>query len=433
MLVSVIIPTFGQWQLTKQCLLSLKKHTQLPIEIVLINNAVNVLKDDETHEEAPHFGKKLFGENFVYLPQESNLNFAGACNLGAKMARTKLLFFLNNDTEVTENWLLPLLEDFSQSDAHKMLAPLLLFPPDDEGLATIQHIGVYYTGLQVGHIYTGFPANHRIAKRKTLHSCITAAAFLISKEDFFSIDGYDEGFINGFEDVDFCIRFTQKHKKTELAVLPQSKIYHYCSMSQGRSDKEIHNSKRLYAKHSKQFFTPNYHSLLIRDGYQLKINALLEFNPQLNERHKSALLPLLEKNDKEEIKKALQKEPFWDEGFFALLTHPEVDAKEIQQLFIKQITRSPNQEVILKAVEYFIEAEEIPEQMLSFISNISSNTDFSKHKNQLAEYKHIYKHLDRELYTQLDELDRNYDTSTKASIEDYRQRVRKVKEKAGLL
>ncbi len=428
MIISVIIPTFGQWELTKQCLLSLKQHTQFPIEVILVNNAVNVLLDDETHHEAPLLGNTLFGDNFVYLPQEQNTNFAGACNIGARKARTNLLFFLNNDTGLTENWLLPLLEDFSKGSAHKMLAPLLLFPPDDKGLATIQHIGVYYTGRQVGHIYSGFPEKHRITKRKRSQNCITAAAFLITKEDFLALDAFDENFKNGFEDVDFCARFNKAYKNNmDIAVLPQSKIYHYCSMSQGRSDNEVQNSNLLYSKHNNLLFTPNYHTLLEEDGYELKVDFLLDLTPDLNQRHKDSLIPILQRNDKDEIIKNLIKEPFWEEGFWALMQHEAVSLDDKLALAKTQMERNPSQQLILSCIEFYANADCVSPEMIGLIELLEKSTHAESHYKLLSSYKGMYQFYSAHVYKQLEELEQNYTTRVQKQLADFTQKIASLK------
>ncbi len=427
MLVSVIIPTFGQWQLTKQCLLSLKQHTLLPIEVLLINNAVNVILDDETHKEAPVLGKELFGENFVYLPQEQNLNFAGACNLGARTARTKLLFFLNNDTTLTENWLLPLLEDFTKGNEHKMLGPLLLYPPNDDGLATVQHIGVYYTGKQVGHIYSGFPEKHRITRRKREQKCITAAAFLISKEDFLSINAFDENFKNGFEDVDFCARFIKEYTNNSIAVLPQSKIFHYCSMSQGRSDNEVHNSNLLFSKHNNFLFTPNYHTLLEEDGYVIKIDTLLDLTPDLNIKHKASLLPVLQRNNKDEIKQNLIKEPFWEEGFYALLAHKELTTQEKLDLAIIQMERNPSQQLILNYIEFYLNSSRPPSEVAGLLDLLLEASDRKNHRALLSSYKSMYKFYSKNLYEQLEYYEQNYENYVIKQLDAFFDKTNKMK------
>ncbi len=334
MLFSVIIPVYGQWHLTKNCLLSLKKEIEEPFEVILIDNGACKLENDKTREEAPTLGKELFGDNFVYLPQKTNLNFAGGSNLGAKIARSELLFFLNNDTEVQPNFLPPLLQAFEDTNEKIMVAPILLYP---EGIGnaknTIQHLGVFITpNNSVGHLYEHFPSNHRVAKKQRRLQCITAAAFFMRKNDFFELNGFDENFINGFEDVDLCARF--KNIGGMMYVMPQSKIIHLCSQSQGRSDAYKHNSDYLHAKGSRNFFTCDYEQHLIEDGFELHIGEWLNSQPELNPKVKAHYNIFLVENNYEKIKEVFYQEPFWTDGFNALINHSDATVEDLDALYL---------------------------------------------------------------------------------------------------
>ncbi len=325
MIVSIIIPVFGQWELTKNCLISLKKEIKNSFEVILVDNGANVLKDDETRLEAPLLGKELFGDNFIYLPQEKNINFAGACNLGAKKAKSSLLFFLNNDTEVLPNFLHPLLDAMSNNKM-KMVGPLLLYPPDKKfDYYTIQHIGVFFNPfMRVGHIYQYFPADHRIIKNKRKLQCITGAAFLISKENFLNLNAFDEAYINGFEDIDFCGKFIEKNGSFEI--ITNSKIVHFASQSEGRKDKDEHNVQVLWNKRHK--FHPDLHLLLEADGYKLRYNEFLECVPCVNKELVNDFNILIKNNNMEKIKEQYEKEPYWHEGLYALCASQKVDIEE---------------------------------------------------------------------------------------------------------
>ncbi len=342
MLFSVIIPVYGQWLLTKNCLLSLRKEIKLPFEVILVDNGAKVLEDDETRNEAPSLGKELFGDNFVYLPQEKNLNFAGASNLGAREARSELLFFLNNDTVVLPNFLMPLLEEFSDSTQKLMIAPMLVYPPksaDDDIL--IQHIGVYYTPLKkVAHLYELFPYNHRVTRTQRNLQCITAAAVMMRKKDFFDVGAFDEEFVNCFEDVELCARF--KRAGGIMKVVPQSIVVHFCSQTRDNNDTSLYNSQILLKKVSRESIVPDYHLLLEQDGYELHLDEWLKFIPHLNVEYKQALQKIIQRNDYEEIKSQLMKEPYWYDGLYALANHEKTNLNEKIKLFANATNKDLN-------------------------------------------------------------------------------------------
>ncbi len=328
MIFSIIIPVYGQWQLLKNCLLSLKKEINIPFELILVDNGANVLEKEELSEEVIALGKKLFNNNFIYLPQEKNLNFAGACNLGAKTATTPLLFFLNSDTEVLPNFLPPLLEAMQESSQMKMIGPLLLYPPKNKGEDyTIQHLGVFIApASQIAHLYEHFPANHRVVQTKRKLQCITAAAILIYKEHFLNTGGFDEEFRNGFEDVDFCGRFLKEGGIFD--VIAESKILHLCSQSVGRNTSNDHNKEVLRKKNGVKYFTSDYHTLLEADNYELHYNEMLELTPHLNKKLNDSLKSLIQENNLKILKMMHAKEPYWHDGLRAIVKHKDMTLKE---------------------------------------------------------------------------------------------------------
>ena len=100
--LSVIIPVWNCWELTRNCLTSLREFTPGNfMQVLVVDNG----SSDETPSHLPALGKQLFGQNFVHLRNEQNLGFAKACNQGAALAQAEMLFFLNNDTLLLKDWL----------------------------------------------------------------------------------------------------------------------------------------------------------------------------------------------------------------------------------------------------------------------------------------------------------------------------------------
>jgi hypothetical protein len=81
-----------------------------------------------------------------------------------------------------------------------------------------------------------------VNKRRELH-CVTAACMAVRRTTFESIGGFDEGFVNGYEDVDFCLKVRQRGEK--VVYQPQSTLYHLESQTPGRKDHDQANGRRL--------------------------------------------------------------------------------------------------------------------------------------------------------------------------------------------
>lgn len=89
--LSVVIPVHNKWELTAACLRSLAEHTPGgDVAVIVVDNA----SADDTSGACPALGSSLFGRRFRYRRFENNRNFGPACNAGAALADSDLLFFL---------------------------------------------------------------------------------------------------------------------------------------------------------------------------------------------------------------------------------------------------------------------------------------------------------------------------------------------------
>jgi len=301
-LFSVIIPIFNHWDLTRNCLASLQKHSaDLDYEVIVVDNGS---KDASACELAP-LGQALFGERFTRLRFEENRNFGPACNAGAKAASAPLLFFLNNDTLLTPAWAPPLLQAFADKPDLGAAGPLLLYEDD-----TVQHLGVAVGLNRVRHLYKGFPKTHPVVKKGRDFQILTAAAFMIPASLFAEAKGFYEGFANGFEDVDLCLRLGAMGHT--LRYVPESEVYHLESRTQGRKDNESHNS-RLLRERQGNAMRPDCHIYGLRDGFVPFITDSPDISLRLTPEEE---LQLLKKNRHSllSLYNATRANPFWIKG-----------------------------------------------------------------------------------------------------------------------
>lgn len=317
---SVIIPVFNKWELTRRCLASLASCTREEnFEVLVADNA----SGDETVSACAPTGRALFGTRFKHLRFETNLNFAGACNRGAAAAEGERLFFLNNDTVLTPDWLEPLLRAFTEEERLGAVGPLLLYPECEGFRDRVQHLGVAFgPTMHVCHLYEGIPAAHPLACRQRFFQAVTAAAVMLPKALFWAVGAFDEGYINGFEDLDLCARLGASGWK--MTCSPKSRIYHLCGQTPGRSAHDAANSRLLGIKRGSQL-VPDKHAFLESDGYRLRLTPWLTYVVEgkqetvfrLHARSgKTAQLP-----PEEQILQwsaLLEEEPYWMESYLRL-------------------------------------------------------------------------------------------------------------------
>ncbi len=235
---SIIIPVFNRVELTQQCLTALAKVTDgIRYEVIVVDNA----STDET--------KKLLsalGGDIQIVTNETNLGFAKACNQGAHLSRGKYLVFLNNDTIPLSGWLENLIQEVETNATVDVVGSKLLYPDD-----TIQHAGVVFSKYfeqTPHHIFAGAANNLPAVNSRREFQAVTAACMLVRKETFQKIGGFDEEFVNGFEDIDFCLKVRQLGKK--VVYQPRSCLYHLESQSSGRKIHDEANAKLFSSRWS---------------------------------------------------------------------------------------------------------------------------------------------------------------------------------------
>ena len=234
---SIIIPVCNRCDLTKQCLLHLAEVTQgCHYEVLVVDNA----STDETQNFLASFGGDI-----QVIRNTENVGFAKACNQGARAAKGKNLIFLNNDTIPQPGWLSALLDEVETHHDVSIVGSKLLYPNN-----TIQHAGVVFSKncLTPYHIFNGAPSDLPAANVRREFQAVTAACFLIRRRDFEAIGGFDEGFRNGFEDVDLCLKIRERGHK--VVYQPKSVLYHLEHQTPGRKDPEAerHNGTLLMSR-----------------------------------------------------------------------------------------------------------------------------------------------------------------------------------------
>ena len=192
---SVVIPVHNRAALTRQCLDTLLASPPAAAEVELV--VVDDCSTDGTGELL-----ESYGDHVRAVRHERNSGFGVSCNDGAAAASGEWLVFLNNDTLPEPGWLDALLAYASGRERVGMVGAKLLFPND-----TIQHAGVAFSrGSHPRHIYAGFPASHPAVNRSRRFQAVTGACALIERELFEESGRFDPAFVNGYEDMDLCLR-----------------------------------------------------------------------------------------------------------------------------------------------------------------------------------------------------------------------------------
>jgi GT2 family glycosyltransferase len=253
---SIIIPLYNQIAFTKVCLEYLLRNTNGEYEVILVDNA--------SSDETPGYIANITGP-VQKITNRENLGFAKACNQGARAARGSVLVFLNNDTAVHRGWLGALADTLRNRPEVGIVGPKLIYPDN-----TIQQAAVVFeeNGLPY-HLYTGCPADLPGANKPRFFQAVTGACFMISKRDFFEVDCFDEGYVNGLEDIDLCLKIGALGKGVYYN--PASLVTHFESRSQGRQNSMSMNRDLFVSRWAGKAVQDDF-KYLRQDGMEIRLD-----------------------------------------------------------------------------------------------------------------------------------------------------------------
>ena len=173
-MISIIVPVCGQVALTRRCIKSIRRWTDMPWELILVSNGSSAAEVEELRGLYYGFGQFVHFEEMIGYPR--------AINEGVRRASGEYLCLLNNDAAFTGPW------------AKRLTAPLsagerVVISP------VIDNIG--QPCQRLGHPW----APGRLAEVGMLFFvCV-----VLRRELFNELGGLDERFgLGNGEDVQFC-------------------------------------------------------------------------------------------------------------------------------------------------------------------------------------------------------------------------------------
>ncbi len=252
---SIIMPVWNHVDLTKQCLTALASATErISFELIVVDNG----STDGTKE----FLASLGGDVRI-ITNEENRGFAKACNQGAAAATGTYLVFLNNDTIPQPGWLEPLVQEMAEHQDTAVVGSKLLYPD-----RTVQHAGIgisRMTGLPY-HLYKGFDEAQAAVNRRRELNAVTGACMLVRREIFRDCGGFDEGFVNGFEDADLCLKI--RERQGVIVYQPKSVLIHLESQTEGRDRHTNANGQRFLQRWGQSWWLVDDDAIYFDDGYK---------------------------------------------------------------------------------------------------------------------------------------------------------------------
>lgn len=244
-LVSIVIPAYNQFYYTYHCIESIIKNSgNVSYEIILA--------DDCSNDLTIQINQAV--KNLIVAKTSENLLFLRNCNNAAKKANGEFILFLNNDTQVQENWLEPLVTLCQNDSSIGMVGSKLVYAD-----GTLQEAGGIIwkdgSGWNYGRNMDAMLPEYNYVKEVDY---ISGAAIMIRTELWKQIGGFDDLYTPAYcEDSDLA--FEVRKAGYKVVYQPLSVVVHFEGKSNGTDLQsgikkyQVENNLKLQKKWKTEF------------------------------------------------------------------------------------------------------------------------------------------------------------------------------------
>lgn len=212
--VSIVVSNYNglRYGVLQKCLSSVLKITYPNYEVVLVDNC----SDDGSME----YIRNHFGHSNLLVIRNTENNYVKGLNMALQRACGEYILYLNNDVEVDQGFLEPLVEALEGDDSVAVVQCKLI----DARSGKIDSLGEV---IDVFGYFKSFGAGQ---DDSTVHSssfevpCANGSAFIVRKSILLLIGGFDPLYYSGYEDVDMSLRVRSLCYK--ILTHPRSVVYH---------------------------------------------------------------------------------------------------------------------------------------------------------------------------------------------------------------
>lgn len=242
--IAVVILNWNGAALMQQYLPSVVKYSSIPdVEIIIADNA--------SKDNSISFLQTLY-PSIKIIPLTENFGFAGGYNKALEQVNAEYYILLNSDVEVTENWIMPVINEMEKD---KTIAAAM---PKIKSFHNRNHFE--HAGAAGGFIDKyGFPFCQgrifdQIEEDKEQYNSIksifwaSGACMFIRSNIFKKAGGFDTDFFAHMEEIDLCWRI--KNLGYQIFYIPKATVYHL-----GGGMLPYNNPRKIFLNFRNNLFT----------------------------------------------------------------------------------------------------------------------------------------------------------------------------------
>ena len=199
----------------------------LPSVVEFSEEATIYVADNASTDKSIPYLKEKFNKVTI-IQNKTNGGYAKGYNDALKNVTEDLLVLLNNDVEVTQNWLQPIINEFKRDTSLIAAQPKIL---DFNNKKYFEYAGAGGGFIdRLGYPYCRGRIFNTIEKDKGQYNDInkifwaSGACFIVRSNEFRELNGFDENFFAHQEEIDLCWRIQQNGGI--IKYIGNSTVYH---------------------------------------------------------------------------------------------------------------------------------------------------------------------------------------------------------------
>lgn len=201
MIKQIVLVNYNTQGQINICIESINLHNSETIIYIVDNNSPN--RDIES------ICLKYPEVKFQQL--SSNLGFAKANNIGAKLTDSEYICFLNPDTIVTEDFITPIINFINKDPQAGVCAPMLVYEDGSYQSSSGFKMGMWYDFVEASYLIGLVRKLNRMKYLKSEESLlpvkvawVSGACMIVKRKVFEQVGGFSEDYFLNYEDIDLC-------------------------------------------------------------------------------------------------------------------------------------------------------------------------------------------------------------------------------------